>query len=50
MYSKTKGNDFRFIILFDYDNQPFVSVKNNLKNSYKKIINADNLVDFLKAV
>lgn len=50
IYSKTKGDDFRFVILFDYDNQPRVSVKNILKDSYKKIINSEDLVDFLKAL
>lgn len=48
IYSKTKGDDFRFVILFDDDNQPHISVKNNLKHSYKKIINSTDLVDFLK--
>lgn len=48
IYSKTKGDDFRFFVLFDYDNQPLASVRNNLKDSYRKIINDDNLVDFLK--
>lgn len=50
IYSKTKGDDYRFFVLFDYDNQPLASVRNNLKDSYRKIINDDNLVDFLKTM
>lgn len=50
IYSKTKGDDYRFFILFDYDNQPLASVRNNIKDSYRKIINDNYLVDFLETL
>lgn len=50
IYSKIKGDDYRFFVLFDYDNQPLASVRNNLKDSYRKIINDDYLVDFLETL
>ncbi len=49
IYSKTKGIDVRFTLLFDYDNRPLVSVKNS-KHTYQKIINGDDLVDFVQAL
>ena len=50
IYSKSKGDDYRFFVLFDYDNQPLARVRNNLKDSYRKIINSDNLVGFLRTL
>lgn len=39
-----------FFILFDYDNRPLVSVRDNSNDSYQKIINTDNLVAFIEEI